>query len=320
MYVDKVLAGVQAVQTLSRLNRAHPDKSSAFVLDFQNNSEQIVEAFSNYYRTTLLSEETDQNKLHDLKRDLDAAQVYSQEQVDELVDRYLAGERRDTLDPFLDSCKEIYTTRLDEDSQVAFKGNAKAFVRTYDFLSSILPYSDPAWEKLSIFLSILIHKLPPPVEEDLSKGILDAIDMDSYRVEKQERMNLMLTDSDAEIDPLPVGGGGGHGPEPELARLSDILKTFNEQFGTLFTDADRIFRRIKEDVFPAVSQDPAYQNAVANTPEKARLELTAAVKKAMGPMLKDDTEFYKQFVQNESFKQFVVTFVDQLLSDDRKAG
>jgi type I restriction enzyme R subunit len=320
MYVDKVLAGVQAVQTLSRLNRAHPDKNSAFVLDFQNNSEQIVEAFSSYYRTTLLSEETDQNKLHDLKRDLDAAQVYSQEQVDELVDRYLAGERRDTLDPFLDSCKESYTTRLDEDSQVAFKGNAKAFVRTYDFLSSILPYSDPAWEKLSIFLSILIHKLPAPVEEDLSKGILDAIDMDSYRVEKQERMNLMLTDSDAEIDPLPVGGGGGHGPEPELARLSEILNTFNEQFGTLFTDADRIFRRIKEDVFPAVSQDPAYQNAVANTPEKARLELTAAVKKAMGPMLKDDTEFYKQFFENESFKQFVVTFVDQLLSDDRKAG
>jgi type I restriction enzyme, R subunit len=320
MYVDKVLAGVQAVQTLSRLNRAHPDKNSVFVLDFQNNAEQIVEAFSNYYRTTLLSEETDQNKLHDLKRDLDAAQVYSQEQVDQLVDRYLAGERRDTLDPFLDSCKEIYVTQLDEDSQVAFKGNAKAFVRTYDFLSSILPYSNPAWEKLSIFLSILIQKLPAPVEEDLSKGILDAIDMDSYRVEKQERMNLMLADSDAEIDPLPVGGGGGHGPEPELVRLSEILKTFNEQFGTLFTDADRIFRRIKEDVFPAVSQDPAYQNAVANTPEKARLELTAAVKKAMGPMLKDDTEFYKQFVQNESFKQFVVTFVDQLLSDDRKAG
>lgn len=320
MYVDKELAGVQAVQTLSRLNRAHPGKKSAFVLDFQNNAEQIVDAFSNYYRTTILSEETDQNKLHDLKRDLDDAQVYSQEQVDQLVDRYLAGERRDTLDPFLDSCKDVYVTKLDEDSQVAFKGNAKAFVRTYDFLASILPYSNPAWEKLSIFLSILIQKLPAPVEEDLSKGILDAIDMDSYRVEKQQRMNLMLTDSDAEIDPLPVGGGGGHGPEPELVRLSEILKTFNEQFGTLFTDADRIFRRIKEDVFPAVSQDPAYQNAVANTPEKARLELTAAVKKAMGPMLKDDTEFYKQFVQNESFKQFVVTFVDQLLSDDRKVG
>ncbi len=87
-----------------------------------------------------MSEETDQNKLHDLKRDLDAAQVYSQEQVDQLVERYLAGERRDTLDPLLDSCKDTYVTRLDEDAQVAFKGNAKAFVRTYDFLSALLPF------------------------------------------------------------------------------------------------------------------------------------------------------------------------------------
>ena len=244
MYVDKVLAGVQAVQTLSRLNRAHPDKNSAFVLDFQNNADAIIEAFSNYYRTTLLSEETDQNKLHDLKRELDDAQVYTPPQIDTLVDRFLAGERRDTLDPLLDPCKDIYELQLDEDAQVAFKGNAKAFVRTYDFLSAILPYKDSSWEKLSIFLSLLIRKLPAPKEEDLSKGIQDAIDMDSYRVEKQERMNLMLQDSDAEIDPSPPGGGGQK-PQPELVRLTEILKTFNEQFGTLFTDGDRIFKRIK---------------------------------------------------------------------------
>jgi type I restriction enzyme, R subunit len=319
MYVDKVLAGVQAVQTLSRLNRSHPDKNSAFVLDFQNNAESITEAFSSYYRTTLLSEETDQNKLHDLKRHLGDAHVYSEDQIDSFVDRFLAGERRDTLDPLLDPCKHVYETSLDEDAQVAFKGNAKAFVRTYDFLSAILPYKNASWEKLSIFLSMLIRKLPAPIEEDLSKGILDAIDMDSYRAEKQERMNLLVKDSDAEIDPTPPGGGG-HKGEPELVRLSEILKTFNEQFGTLFADSDRIFNRIKEDVFPAVSGDPAYKNAIENTPGKARLELTAAVKKAMGPMLRDDTEFYKQFVQNDSFKQFVVTFVDQLLSQDRQAG
>jgi len=103
-------------------------------------------------------------------------------------------------------------------------------------------------------------------------------------------------------------------------RLSEILKTFNELFGTLFADSNRIFNRIKADVFPAASNDPGYKNAVEHTPEKARLELTSAVKKAMGPMLKDDTEFYKQFVQNESFKQFVVSFVDQLISQDRKAS
>ncbi len=313
MYVDKKLSGVQAVQTLSRLNRAHPNKRSAFVLDFYNNADTVTEAFSDYYRTTLLSEETDQNKLHDLQRELEDAQVFTQEQVDTLVERYLAGERRDTLDPLLDPCVAIYKTTLDEDGQVEFKGKAKAFVRTYDFLASILPYSNASWEKLSIFLTMLVRKLPAPTEEDLSKGILDTIDMDSYRVEKQERLKIMLGDEDAEIDPTPTGGGGRK-PEPELVRLSEILQTFNKQFGTLFTDADRIFRRIKDDVAPAVEKDEAYQNAKTNTPGKARLELTAAVKKAMGPMLRDDTEFYKQFVQNDSFKRFVTDFIAELIA------
>ena len=314
MYVDKKLSGVQAVQTLSRLNRSHPNKRSAFVLDFYNNAETVTEAFSDYYRTTLLSEETDQNKLHDLQRELEDAQVFTQEQVDTLVERYLAGERRDTLDPLLDPCEAIYKTTLDEDGQVDFKGKAKAFVRTYDFLASILPYSNGSWEKLSIFLTMLVRKLPAPKEEDLSKGILDAINMDSYRVEKQERLKIMLGDEDAEIDPSPTGGGGAK-PQPELVRLSEILQTFNEQFGTLFTDADRIFRRIKEDVAPAVEKDEAYQNAKTNTPGKSRLELTAAVKKAIGPMLRDDTEFYKQFVQNDSFKRFVTDFVAEIIAD-----
>lgn len=218
------------------------------------------------------------------------------------------------MDPLLDPCTVVYEA-LDEDSQVAFKGNAKAFVRTYDFLSALLPYNNAEWEKLSIFLSMLVRKLPAPIEEDLSKGILDAIDMDSYRVEKQAKIDLMLAGDDAEIDPSPVGGGG-RGSEPELERLSEILKTFNEQFGTLFSDADRIFRRIKDDVVPTVNNDQGYKNAVQNTPEKARLKLTSAVKKAMGPMLKDDTEFYKQFVQNDSFRQFVVSMVDRLISTE----
>ena len=171
-------------------------------------------------------------------------------------------------------------------------------MRTYDFLASILPYSNASWEKLSIFLTMLVRKLPAPTEEDLSKGILDAINMDSYRVEKQERLKIMLGDEDDEIDPSPTGGGGAK-PQPELVRLSEILQSFNEQFGSLFTDADRIFRRIKEDVAPAVEKDEAYQNAKTNTPGKLVSKLTAAVKKAMGPMLRDDTEFYKQFVQKQ---------------------
>jgi type I restriction enzyme R subunit len=304
MYVDKPLAGIKAVQTLSRLNRAHPQKHDCFVLDFQNNSEAITFAFQDYYRTTLLAEETDPNKLHDLKAALDAAQVYAPEQVAQVVALFLGGAARDTLDPLLDACVAIYVDQLDEDGQVDFKGKAKAFCRTYAFLSSLLPYGNAGWEQLSIFLDLLTPKLPAPKEEDLAKGILEAIDMDSYRVEKKAAMKIALADADAEIEPAPADAGGRlH--EPELDRLSNILKSFNEHFGTLFTDGDRVAQRIRDDIAPKVAADAAYQNAKENTPHTARMAHDQALVKVMQHLLKDDTQVYKQFVQNESFKRFV---------------
>jgi len=304
MYVDKPLSGIKAVQTLSRLNRAHPQKHDCFVLDFQNNSEAITFAFQDYYRTTILAEETDPNKLHDLKAALDAAQVYSPEQVQEVVELFLSGADRDQLDPILDVCVAVYKETLDEDGQVDFKGKAKVFCRTYSFLSAVMPYSNREWEKLSILLNLLTPKLPAPQEEDLAKGILEAIDMDSYRVEKKAMLRIALADQDAEIEPVPTTAGGRK-TEPELDRLSNILKAFNDNFGTLFTDADRVAKRIRDDIAPKVADDAAYKNAKENTPHTARMAHDQALGKVMQHLLKDDTQVYKQFVENESFRRFV---------------
>ena len=308
MYVDKPLSGIKAVQTLSRLNRAHPQKHDCFVLDFQNNSEAITFAFQDYYRTTLLADETDPNKLHDLKAALDAAQVYTPEQVLQFVELFIGNAERDQLDPILDTCVTIYVERLDEDQQIDFKGKAKTFCRTYDFLSSILSYSNIGWERLSIFLNMLIPKLPAPKEEDLSKGILESIDMDSYRVEKKAVMKIALTDEDAEIEAIPTDGGGRKG-EPEMDHLSNILKTFNEQFGTLFTDGDRVIKKIREDIVPMVAANKAYRNARENTPHTARMAHDQALNTAMQSLLKDDTNLYKHFVENEHFKRFISDLV-----------
>ena len=313
MYVDKPLSGIKAVQTLSRLNRAHPQKHDCFVLDFRNNSEAITFAFQDYYRTTLLAEETDPNKLHDLKAALDNAQVYTPEQVQQVVELFLAGAERDKLDPILDTCVAVYKERLDEDSQVDFKGKAKAFCRTYDFLAAIIPQNNVEWEKASIFLNLLTPKLPAPKEEDLAKGILEAIDMDSYRVEKKLVMKIVLADQDAEIDPIPTDGGGAK-PPPELDRLSNILKTFNDHFGTLFADADRVAKRIMEDIAPKVAADAAYRNAKENTPHTARMAHDQALGKVMQLLLKDDTQVYKQFVENDSFRRFIGDMVYAITS------
>jgi type I restriction enzyme R subunit len=314
MYVDKPLSGIKAVQTLSRLNRAHPQKHDCFILDFQNNSEAITFAFQDYYRTTLLAEETDPNKLHDLKAALDATQVYSPEQVQQVVQLFLGGADRDKLDPILDACVAVYTDTLDEDGQVDFKGKAKVFCRTYSFLSSVIAYNNAEWEKLSILLNLLTPKLPAPQEEDLAKGILEAIDMDSYRVEKKAAMQIALADTDAEIEPVPTDAVGRKS-ESDLDTLSNILKTFNEQFGTLFTDTDRVAKRIRDDIAPKVAADAAYQNAKANTPHTARMAHDQALAKVMQHLLKDDTQVYKQFVENESFKRFVGDMVYAITSE-----
>jgi len=135
--------------------------------------------------------------------------------------------------------------------------------------------------------------------------------MDSYRVEKKAKMKIALADSNAEIAPPPTEGGGRK-PEPELDRLSNILKTFNDNFGTLFADTDRVAKRIRDDIAPKVVADKAFQNARDNTPHTARMAHDQALGKVMQILLKDDTQVYKQFVENESFRRFVGDMVFEL--------
>ena len=139
-------------------------------------------------------------------------------------------------------------------------------------------------------------------------GILESIDMDSYRVEKQAVQKLALPDEEGVVEPVPVAGGGRK-PGLEVDRLSNIIKSFNEQFATLFQDGDRVVQRFKDDIAPKVAADAAYQNAKLNTPQTARIEHDKALAKVMLEVLKDDTEVYKQFVQNPSFKRFVTDMV-----------
>lgn len=135
----------------------------------------------------------------------------------------------------------------------------------------------------------------------------------SYRVEKKAVQTIALADNDAEVEPVPTEAGGRKN-EPELDRLSNILKTFNEQFGTLFTDTDRVAKRLRDDIAPQVAADAGYQNARENTPHTARMAHDQALGKVMQHLLKDDTQVYKQFVENESFRRFVGDMVYAITS------
>ena len=306
MYVDKILSGGKAVQTLSRLNRAHPQKHDTFILDFENDADMIQESFAPYYRTTILSEATDPDKLHDLKAAMDAHQVYAETEVATFVGLYLQGADRDQLDPILDGCVAAYVANLDEDKQIDFKSKAKAFLRTYNFLATVLPYAVPAWEKLSIFLNFLVPKLPAPPDDDLTKGLLETIDMDSYRAEVKAQLSIALPDEDGKVEPIPGGGGGGK-REPELDLLSNIVKQFNELWGDVpWQDKDKVRKIITEELPAKVAADRAYQNAQEHSDKNAaRIEHDRALRDSILAFLADQTELFKQFQDNESFRKWL---------------
>lgn len=305
MYVDKTLAGVKAVQALSRLNRARPGKSDPVVLDFRNDPAVIEASFSDFYRATILSGETDPNKLHDLKRELDEGGVYTGDDVETIVSLFLAAAPRDRLDPVLDACAERYKP-LSEDEQVAFKGAAKVFVRTYAFLGAILPYAVPEWEKLSTFLSLLIPKLPSPKTDETPIDVLEAIDMDSYRVEIEAALEIALNDADAEIEPVPTGAAGAR-PEPQMDQLSAVVREFNQRFGaTEFRDQDRVTRFLFEELPGKIGANGRVQNALRNSDtQNARIEHDRAVDDELLGSLADHTDLYALYNTDKAFKAWL---------------
>lgn len=311
MYVDKPLYDIAAVQTLSRLNRACPGKDEVYVLDFANKTSVIEAAFSKFYRTTILSGETDPNKLYDLISLMESYQVYDDSDVEKLVELFLGGAERDRLDPILDACTAVYK-QLELDDQIKFKSAAKSFVRTYGFLGAILPYGNVEWEKLSIFLNLLIPKLPSPRGDDLSEGILSTIDLNSYRNEAQEAIAIKLEDADAEIAPVPAGGVG-HIVEPEMDLLSKIIMDFNDMFGNInWNDADNVQRQILA-IPEMVSKDKKYQNAMKNSDaQEARTESERALQQVIFSIMADNMELFKQFQDNPSFKKWLSDLVFNL--------
>jgi type I restriction enzyme, R subunit len=308
MYVDKGLSDIKAVQTLSRLNRSYPGKKDTFILDFVNDPAVIKEAFDKYYKTTILSGETDVNKLNDLIDTMESIQVYQAEDVTSLVQLYLDGAERDELDPILDKCVEIYKGLVVEE-QIEFKSCAKAFVRTYNFLAAILPYGSIEWEKLVIFLNLLIPKLPSPQGEDYTKGLLDDIDLESYRAEVRETMRIQYENENGEVNPIPVGADVGI-DVPELDTLSNILKVFHDVFGDIeWTDEDKVKKQVAE-LPNIVMQDEAYQNAMKNSDaQNARDESDRATTQAIMETMSSGIELYKAVNENQSFRKWILDMV-----------
>ena len=301
MYVDKVLTDVKAVQTLSRLNRCHPKKRDTFVLDFANDADTIQQAFQRFYKTTILSKETDPNKLNDLIQEIESANIYTEEDVHTLNDKYWAGEEREQLDPIINQSVERFKL-LDETAQIRCKSSIKSYLRTYPFIAAVMPYKSVEWEMLNTYFMLLVHKLPVLKGEDFTEGLLDAIDFDQYRVVKSEELKIELENIDTEIDPIPVGSLHERSSFPEMAKLSDILDEWND---INWLDKEKAKQQLEE--LPIRLQaDEAFVNAARNSNRETAMEQSnMSLMLIVAQMLNENTEFCRNYLDNPDFMNFI---------------
>lgn len=307
MYVDKLLTDVKAVQTLSRLNRCHPKKRDTFVLDFANDADAIQEAFQRYYKTTILSKETDPNKLNDLITEIESANIYTEKDVRTLNEKYWSGAEREQLDPIINQSVERFK-QLDENAQVRCKSSIKSFLRTYPFIAAVMPFKSQEWEMLNTYYMLLVHKLPVLKGEDFTEGLLEAIDFDQYRLVKGAEHKIELENTNSEIDPIPVGQPKGKS-EPVMEKLSDILDEFNGINWLNVGEAKRQLEQLPE----RLQADEAFVNAVRNSNrETAMQQFSSSMMKIAIQMLNENTEFTRNYLDNPDFMNFINQRVFQM--------
>ena len=296
MYVDKVLTDVKAVQTLSRLNRCHPKKRDTFVLDFANEAEDIQKSFQRFYKTTILSKETDPNKLNDLLMQIEEANIYTEEEVRELNEKYWSNAPRETLDPIVNKAVERFKT-LNENTQITTKSSIKAFMRTYPFIAAVMPFKSTEWEMLDTYFSLLVHKLPKLTGEDFTDGLLKSIDFDKYRLIKNDEKKIELENKNSEIAPIPVGTAQGP-QEPDLVKLSDILNEWNNLH---FSNMEKAKEQLEE-LPERLRADETFVNAAKNSnKETAMQQCAASLMMIVAGMLNENTEFCRYYLDNPDF-------------------
>ena len=301
MYVDKKLGGVNAVQTLSRLNRSHPLKKDTFILDFVNTTDDIKKSFEPYYANTILGEATDPNKLFDLQDLLDSYQVYSRDQVEDFSNKILVNTFVEQLHAILDESSDVFRNELEEERQADFRVQVKAYVRLYVFLSQIVEFENAYLERLYIFLNHLQHKLGGSAPVDLAKGILENIDMDSYQLRLELTASIVMEHGD-ELKPSPTEIGGGTEPT-DITHLSNILKTFNDRYGTEFEDADKV-RQMAENIALDVAKNDELINSIRFSDEQnARITSDKIVGEELLKHLTTNFDLYKKYSDNNEFKE-----------------
>ncbi len=324
MYIDKKLTGVLCVQTLSRLNRSASKygkkTEDLFVLDFFNEIKEIEKSFSDYYTSTTLSKETDVNVLHDVKATLDSASVYEWSEVEDFNQRFFDGEDAERLSPLIDICAARFDEELEFEhkDKVAFKVQAKQFVKVYGQMASIMRFEIVNWEKLFWFLKFLIPKLNVKQDEDKNiDALLESVDLTTYglqRVKLNEKIEL--DDSETALDPQNPNVRGGQKQDEEIDPLDLIIKTFNERWFQGWSATPEEQRVKLVNISESIKAHPDFELKFLNNtdPHNRELAFDKIFKEVMLKRRREELELYKLLASDEAFKESMVKTMQSMVS------
>jgi type I restriction enzyme R subunit len=323
MYVDKKLSGVLSVQALSRLNRSAnklgKKTEDLFILDFYNSTEETQAAFEPFYTATSLSEATDINVLHELKALLDDVGVYEQSEVEKFVTKYFDNIDAQELSPIIDiaAARFNHELELEVEEKISFKVQAKQFVKIYGQMASIMPFENINWEKLYWFLKFLIPKLAIPKEHDKEDDLLNAVDLSTYGLQRMKlNETIKLDEDESELDPQNANPRtGGVEGEVEKDPLDLIIRAFNERYFEGW-DASPEEQKVK---FVAVAKfikdNPNFEKQVLNNEDtqNRNLAFEQMVSSAIRQQRKNDLDMYKNYHQDNGFKQTFIDIISRIL-------
>ncbi|EAJ7111507.1 type I restriction endonuclease subunit R [Campylobacter upsaliensis] len=311
MYVDKRLEGISAVQTLSRLNRICQNKEDTCVLDFVNTHEEIGKSFSTFYRQTYLEEPTNIDNIYTLKSELFDYGIYTQYELNSFIEAIRKEQDENKIHSKLDNMIKEYNAKSD-DEKTKFYTKAKVYLREYSFLAQILPFNDIELEKLSILLKMLIAKIVPPRTEDLAKGILNNVDLNSIRIILESKKDIELEEDKGGVKPSSADGSSKK--EVELERLSNIVREFNTKFGSVdFGTNEKIAKELM-DLKDDIAKEQTFRDSLGDE-QNARRLFADIFKIQYLQFFKRNKDFFTQLDNKEEFKERVSNVIYEMIDE-----
>ncbi len=305
MYVDKRLAHIQAVQTLSRLNRTTSGKDDTFVLDFVNKREDILEAFKPFYERTTIDEDIDPQKLYDLQYDLHEYRIFRQEEVEAFAKVFFKDKvsKADNarLNSHLDPAVDRFKNR-DEEEQDDFRAMLNNYLRLYGFMAQVTQFTDEQLEMLYVYGRLLARKLPKRNEDTEDVDISDDVALKYYRIQKTGEGAIDLEGGGMVFGPHEVGTGAKTEEQQiELSRLIDVL---NQRFGTEFTEADQLFF---DQVAAVMKEDASVkQAALANSEENFRYPARKKLESVLIDRHQENAQLVNRIIGEGEFGEAVI--------------